>query len=204
RTYTLGALVQSNFGAQWDLHIGRVPVGKLMMDPDRRRAWEKNLHPESPGSGSPEDLPQAASTGASTRKEEASKDGSIIVVLATDAPLSSQQLERLAKRATVGLARVGGWGSNTSGDVFLAFSTAESLASPREPGRSFEVRIERRAEVVHDQCLNGLFECAADAVEEAIYNSLCMARTTVGPEGLVAEEIDLGVLADLLERYYVR
>ena len=194
--YTLGALVQANYGAQWDLHIGRVPVGKMMMEGEKRKNWEKNIRPEGEGEGGEKEkeIP--------VREKAPSKDGSIIVILATDAPLSAIQCQRLAKRATIGVARVGGWASNTSGDIFLAFSTGVRAA--RDPGVKWEVEVERTVEALEDQNLNALFECAADATEEAIYNALCMAETTEGPLGRKAFAMDLGRVRELLEKYYVR
>ena len=202
KKYTLGALVQANFGAQWDLHIGRVPVGKMMMDPEKRRAWEKNIHPdaddgtEGKGNGNEKGIPTHG------KEKGPNKDGSIIVILATDAPLSSTQCQRLAKRASIGVARVGGWASNTSGDLFLAFSTGRR--APRDDGVKWELEVERKVEVLDDQNINALFECAADATEEAIYNALCMAETVEGPLGRKAVAMDLGEVRGLLERFYVR
>ena len=102
------------------------------------------------------------------------KDGSIIVVIATDAPLHPVQMQRLAKRATVGLSRVGGWGSNSSGDIFLAFSTAHEI--PRDPPMSWKPTVSQHGPILEDTSINALFEATADATEEAIYNALCMAE----------------------------
>jgi D-aminopeptidase len=181
--YTVGALVQANYGAQWDLRFGGVPVGKLMMDPAKRREWEKGIK-------------------AQEGSLEPAKDGSIIIVIATDAPLHPTQLRRLAKRATVGLSRVGGWGSNSSGDIFLAFSTAEKIPRQTNDGR-FDTVVRQKVSAVVDDTINALFEAAADCVEESIYNALCMAEDTEGPEGRKANAIDLELLNDLLEKHYV-
>ena len=185
-TYTVAALVQANYGKKRDLRVGGVPVGKLLMEED----------------GEVEGLQQQQGR----RKEEeeqgkTKKDGSIIVVLATDAPLHPLQLQRLAKRATVGLARCGGWGSNSSGDIFLAFSTAEKIdvnfkvVDPKVP------TVEQSVDVVRDGTINALFECAADVVEEAIYNVLCMAEDMVGPLGREVKAMDLDRLKRVVERY---
>ena len=107
------------------------------------------------------------------------KDGSIIVVLATDAPLHPVQLQRLAKRATVGLARVGGWGPNSSGDIFIAFSTAQKIPVHGETS-VYTPTVVQSIDVLVGGTINALFECAADATEEAIYNVLCMAEDTRG------------------------
>lgn len=105
-TYTVGVLVQANYGSPENLHVGGVPVGRILKE---QGALTKA---EAPTDGS----------------KEPRKDGSIIIVVATDAPLVPIQLQRLATRVTVGLGKVGGYGSNSSGDIFLAFSTANKVA----------------------------------------------------------------------------
>ncbi|CAF9910025.1 MAG: hypothetical protein GOMPHAMPRED_006930 [Gomphillus americanus] len=189
KTYTLGVLVQPNFGAQWDLHIGRVPIGKLLMTPSQRRQWESNLSSQQQQKDSNPSNP--------------SKDGSVIIIIGTDAPLHPTQLQRLAKRATIGLSRVGGWGSNTSGDVFLAFSTAGKI--PRDPPRSWDLDVNASGplDVLNNNSINALFEAAADAVEESVYNALCMAEDTIGPMGRLMKALPLEEVRELLERYYV-
>ncbi|THC87373.1 hypothetical protein EYZ11_013181 [Aspergillus tanneri] len=159
--YTVAALVQANYGAKRDLHFGGVPVGRLIAEQDAIATAEEESQRED------------------ARK---AKDGSIIVVIATDAPLHPTQLQRLAKRATVGLSRVGGWGSNSSGDIFIAFSTAEKI--PRAPDFSWKPRVEQNIAVVQDVTINALFEGAADATEEAIYNALIGAEDMEGPRGV--------------------
>ena len=134
------------------------------------------------------------------------KDGSIIIILATDAPLHPTQLQRLAKRATIGLSRVGGWGSNTSGDVFLAFSTATAEGVlPRDPPLNWELDVNASGalDVLNNNSVNALFEAAADAVEESVYNALCMAEDTLGPAGRECRALPLGEVRGLLERHYV-
>lgn len=167
--YTVGTLVQANYGAKRDLRIGGVPVGRLMMEEDEAKAKVEE-----------------------TEMAKLAKDGSIIVVIATSAPLHPTQLHRLAKRATVGLSRVGGWGSNSSGDIFLAFSTAAEI--PRAPNPSWEATVGQSVDVVQDVTINALFECAADATEEAICNALCMAEDAQGPQGLGVKAIGLARL----------
>ena len=175
--YTVGVMVQANFGAQWDMHVGHVPVGQRLMSPQQRAEWEANM-------------PKTTSNKT--------KDGSIIVVVATDAPLHALQLQRLAKRATTGLARTGGWGSNSSGDIFLAFSTHERIPRKTVDGR-FDVAMRQRVGVTVDDSINPLFEAAADATEEAIYNALCMAGDMEGPLEHQAKAIDLNKLRSILE-----
>lgn len=138
-------------------------------------------------------------------REKNRKDGSIIIIIATDAPLHPIQLQRLAKRATVGLARVGGNGHNPSGDIFLAFSTANGI-----PVQS--VTMDRRdvdpfkptpitADLINDSSINGLFEATADATEEAIYNTLCAAETMVGNKGHTIEELPLERVKEIMSKY---
>lgn len=121
-------------------------------------------------------------------------------MLATDAPLHPLQLQRLAKRATVGLARVGGWGSNSSGDIFLTFSTAEKIPVQGKTSR-FTPAVVQSVDVLVDDTINALFECAADATEEAIYNVLCMAEDTRGPLGREIKAMDLERLKSVMEKY---
>lgn len=175
KTYTIAALVQANYGAKRDLRIGGVPVGRILMEEDGKQDEETT--------------------------EKKKKDGSIIIILATDAPLHPMQLQRMAKRGTVGLARVGGWGSNSSGDLFLAFSTAERINPSMKVADYFAPSIEQSVDVVRDMTINGLFECAADVVEEAIYNVLCMAEDTIGPLGREVKALDLDRLKSVMDRY---
>jgi len=182
--YTVGVLVQANYGAQWDLKITGVPVGRLMMNKVWREEWEEGIKPK----------------GQTTREPQ--KDGSIIIIIATDAPLHPTQLRRLAKRATVGLSRVGGWGGNSSGDIFLAFSTAEKIPRHTDDDH-FDTAMRQKVGMVVDDTINALFEAVADCAEESIYNALCMAEDTEGPTGVRVRAIDLDALKQLLEKYYV-
>ena len=182
-TYTVGALVQCNYGAQRDLRIGGAPVGQFLLDEDA-----KNPSSEKP---TPEEIED--------EENSKPKDGSIIIVLATSAPLHPTQLRRLAKRATVGLSRVGGWGSNSSGDIFIAFSTAAEI--PRAPEFSWKPTVGQKVEVVQDVTINALFECAADVVEEAIYNTLCMAEDMTGPCGYEMKALPLEKVKGFMEKF---
>ncbi|KAL9639096.1 MAG: hypothetical protein Q9204_001245 [Flavoplaca sp. TL-2023a] len=114
----------------------------------------------------------------------------------------SSDLQLLAKRATVGLASAGGWGSNGSGDIFLAFSTAHEI--PRDPEINVsgdKPTVSQRIPVFEDASINALFEAAADAVEEAIYNALCMAETMIGLGGKKVEALDLEKVRKVTEKY---
>jgi D-aminopeptidase len=122
-------------------------------------------------------------------------DGSCLVVVATDAPLDSRNLKRLAKRALLGIARTGGFNSNGSGDYAVAFSTASEV---RVPHRSaFPTRT---VTLLRDERLTPLFQAAAEATEEAILNSLFKAVRTEGIEGHVAEALPLDKLGELVKK----
>ena len=122
------------------------------------------------------------------------QEGSIVVVVATDAPLDHLKLERLASKASLGLARTGARSHHGSGDLFIAFSTANRVPHyPKE--RTYTLR------VVADAHLDPIFEAAQDATEEAILNALTMATTTVGRDGNTAHAIPLDRLATILEKY---
>lgn len=184
RKYTVGALVQANYGRGDALRIGGVPVGRILEE-QRDEAGRERLK--------------------ELEKEKDRKDGSIIVVLATDAPMHPLQLQRLAKRATVGLARAGGVGHNPSGDIFLAFSTASEIPVQTVTGNKRTVDPWKptplTVEVMDDQTINSLFEAAADATEEAIYNALCMAETMEGLDGRMVEALPLDKVKEIMAKY---
>lgn len=150
-TWTVGVLVQANYGDRKDLRVDGLPLGRSL-GPDRvPLAWD--------------DSSEAG-------------EGSIIVIVATDAPLIPLQCRRLAQRATVGLARVGGVGYNGSGDIFLAFATGNHLPAHPHGLRSLDM--------IPHAAMNPLFAAVADATEEAILNALCAADTMVGFRGRTA------------------
>jgi D-aminopeptidase len=195
KSYTVAALVQANYGKMWDFKIGGAPIGRIIYEEQKRKIEENPNDPE---------LLAQANLLFKVKKEKDKKDGSIIIILATDAPLHPQQLQRLAKRATVGLSRVGGYGTNSSGDVFLAFSTANELnvqtvtagQASVDPYKAREVEVK----MTDDQTINALFEASADAVEEAIYNVVCMAETMEG-NGNKIEGLNLGRVKELMQKY---
>lgn len=153
--YTVGALVQTNFGGV--LQMDGIPVGK--------RLGQYYLKEQL---------------------DDASADGSVMIVLATDAPLSDRNLKRLARRGLAGLARTGASMSNGSGDYVVAFSTAEEVR--RTPERRSSVY--PYPEVPNDM-MSPLFEAAIEATEEGIYNSLCMAETMLGYRGVKVAALPL-------------
>jgi D-aminopeptidase len=142
-------------------------------------------------------IPVGKTLGQYSMKEylaDSSADGSIMIVLATDAPLSDRNLKRLAKRALAGLARTGASMSNGSGDYVVAFSTAEEVRRTAE----------RRGKVwtfpeVPNDLMSPLFQAAIEVTEEAIYNSLCMAETMTGYRGMTVGQLPLDKLAELIE-----
>ena len=162
--YTIGALVQTNFGGV--LQMDGIPVGREL--------------------------------GQYYLKEylnDASVDGSVMIVLATDAPLSDRNLKRLARRGLAGLARTGASMSNGSGDYILAFSTAEVVR--RTPER--RSRVWAYPEVPND-LMSPLFQAAIEATEEAIYNSLCMAETMTGYLDVTVDELPLERFRELVRK----
>lgn len=188
KDYTVGVLVQANYGRIRDFRVTGVPVGRIIMEQREKEGDQAVLREQ-----------------AEVEKAKDKKDGSIIIIIATDAPLHPTQLERLAKRATVGLSRVGGYGHNPSGDLFLAFSTANKVPVQTVTGghRAFDPFKPRvlNATFVDDQSINGLFEAVADATEEAIYNAICMAETVVGHQGHKIEAIGQEQLKKIMEKY---
>ena len=161
--YTVGALVQSNYGRRELLHIAGVPVGKEITD-------------LMPADGKP-----------------AGGEGSIIVVLATDAPLLPHQLKRLVKRTALGIGIMGGRGGNSSGDIFLAFSTANP-----ENGRTDGIV---NLEMLPNERIDPLFSAAVEATEEAIVNALVAAETMTGLHGNTLHALPHDRLREVLRRY---
>ena len=164
-SYTVGVLVQANYGSRSHLTIAGVPVGKEIQD-----------------------LMPKVKFGAPTQGE-----GSIIVVVATDAPLLPQQLKRLARRVPVGLAQVGGYGQNGSGDIFIAFSTANPGAANREEKQEVEM-------LPNDQ-MNPLFYATAQATEEAILNALVAAETMTGFNDNTVYALPHERVVEILKKY---
>ncbi|CZR55755.1 related to aminopeptidase [Phialocephala subalpina] len=195
KTYTVGVLVQANYGAMRDFKISGAPIGRLIFEEQERKIQENPNDPK---------LLAQSSTLFKVAQERDKKDGSIIVILGTDAPLHPTQLQRLAKRATVGLSRVGGWGSNLSGDIFLAFSTANELdvRTATTANKKVDPWLPQEAtiQMVEDQTINALLEASADVVEEAILNSVFMAETMEG-NGNKIDALDLEKVKELMGKY---
>lgn len=167
-TYTVGVLVQSNFGSKRNFTIAGVPIGMELKD-------TMNYELKGP---------------PSYRQEG---DGSIIVIVATDAPLLPHQLKRIAARVPIGVGIVGGRGENSSGDIFIAFSTANPSA--------FQRKDFTKVEVLPNDLINPLFDATVQAVEEAIINAMVAAETMDGINGNKAYALPQNLVLDLLRKY---
>ncbi len=164
--YTIGVLVQCNYGSRHSFRVAGVPVGMEISDM----------------------LPRAGNLGGDNDDL-----GSIIVVVATDAPLLPHQLKRLARRVPMGIGRVGGYAGNGSGDIFIAFSTANEGAADRREIQTLEMFPNDR--------MSGLFEATAQAVEESIINAIVAGETMTGINGNTTYAIPHDRLRQALKKY---
>jgi D-aminopeptidase len=164
--YTVGVLVQANHGGRSQLRIAGVPVGA---------EFSRQSAPGRPGNNDEEEL------------------GSIIIVVATDAPLLPHQLKRIAHRTTHGLGRTGATSGNGSGDIVIAFSTA----NPGAAAEDSTVRVS----MVSNQRISALFDATAQATEEAIINALVAAETMTGVNGRTMQAIPHDRLKEILKKY---
>ena len=162
-----GVSVQSNFGGKRNFTVAGVPVGRELRD-------TLNYEFKAPPSYQP-------------------GDGSIIVIVATDAPLLPHQLKRIAARVPIGIGKVGGRGENGSGDIFLAFSTANPNAFQRTDFTKVD-------ELPNDM-INPLFEATVQATEEAIINAMVAAETMVGINGNKAYALPHKLVIGVLKKY---
>ena len=158
--YTVGVLVQCNFGTRHLLRIAGAPVGYEITG---KRVWEDDT-------------------------------GSIIVVVATDAPLLPSQMKRIAKRVTLGLGRLGSISGDGSGDIFIAFSTANA-------GAGLEQKKPVAVQMLPNDRMDALFEATVQATEEAAVNALVAARTMTGADGHTVEALPHDRLRDVLKKY---
>jgi L-aminopeptidase/D-esterase-like protein len=168
--YAVGVLVQANFGRRPQLTIAGVPVGREIPQPPARAA----------ASGVVDDPVRG-------------DFGSIIIVVATDAPLLPHQLKRLARRATLGMARTGGLSGNGSGDIFIAFSTANPEAFKAEGLATLQM--------VSNEEISPIFDATAWATEEAIINAMVAAETMTGADGRRVERLPHEGLRAALKKY---
>jgi len=162
--YMLGALVQANHGDRHLLRVDGVPVGREIGYDHTPSPWE-----------------------------ERPAEGSIIVVVATDAPLIAAQCKRLARRAAVGLARVGSVAHNGSGDIFIALATGNHVYTDTKGLHALSM--------LPHSLLNPFFEAVAEAVEESILNALCAAETMTGYRGRTAQALPLDALQRAMALY---
>lgn len=167
-SYTVGVLVQANFGRKNNLTISGVPVGKELADT----------------------LNNELKAPPSYRQEG---DGSIIVVVATDAPLLPHQLKRVSQRVSLGIGIVGGLGTNGSGDIFMAFSTANPTAFQRHDLSNVEM-------IPNDE-INPVFEATVQATEEAIINAMVAAETMEGIHGNKSYALPHDKVVEILKKY---
>ena len=168
--YSVGVLVQANHGTRNLLRVAGVPVGQ--------------------------DLPQSATAHAgdpAAARDALGEAGSIIIVVATDAPMLPHQLKRIARRATLGLARTGSVSSNGSGDIFIAFSTANAGAA--------DARDTAQVSMLSNERIGAVFEATVQATEEAIINALVAAETMTGVDGHRTEAISHDALRTVLRKY---
>jgi D-aminopeptidase len=163
QAYTIGVLVQGNFGMREDLLVDGVPVGRELAEP-----------PEPP----------------------VERDGSVIVVIGTDAPLSDRQLGRLCRRGMLGLARTGSVARHMSGDILIAFSNAPGNRAARG-----DTSLVRRTTQLNDARIDPLFVATVEATEEAVLNALVAAETMTGREDRVVEAIPHDRLVEIMRRH---
>ena len=170
--WTVGVLVQANYGRREWLRVDGVPVGRhlpISEIPSPFLPGDDDALPPSP-TASPAPPPPGS--------------GSIIVVVATDAPLLPHQCERLAQRASLGIARMGGTGSNSSGDLILCFATGNRSLPQTTLAADPRLTVDVRS--VNDHLIGGLFDSVIESTEEAIVNALIAAETMTGRDGITA------------------
>lgn len=191
--YTVGVLVQSNFGGI--LQIAGAPVGRELGRYAFRGQVERGGGGGGAGAGG--DVDGLGGVGRPGRGEErdGESQGSIMMVVATDAPLSERNLRRVAMRAVMGLSRTGSYASNGSGDYVIAFSTAPGVR--RRPGDEV-----RAVDDLANSDMSGIFQATVEATEEAIYNSLFRAVTVSSRFG-TREALPIAATMEVLRRYGV-
>ncbi len=185
--YTVGVLVQCNYGSRRDLRIAGVPVGEEIPDLLACIANNDPFPPDGPRRrcGQPQE-------GGAV--EEPGDQGSIIVVVATDAPLLPHQLKRVATRVSLGIGRQGGYGGNSSGDIFIAFSTAN-------PRAWFNDKPVTDVKMLPNDRISPLFQATAQATEAAITNALLAAETTTGANDLRVYAMPVDRMLEAMKKY---
>ncbi len=170
QAFTLGVLVQANYGRRERLRVDGVPVGE-----------------EIPSSEVPLPIPPPVEGG-----------GSIIVLVATDAPLLPHQLTRVAQRPAIGIGRMGGVGEQTSGDLFLAFSTGNRV---RATDMNVNTSLTFPVSMLSDSYITAIFDATVEATEEAILNCLLSAETMTGRDGITAHRLPPDRLVEVMRKY---
>ena len=184
--YTVGVLVQCNYGARRDLRIAGVPVGEEIQD---LLGCIANNDPLPPNAA----RPRCGAAGGAAGDGNADQ-GSIIVVVATDAPLLPHQLKRIATRVSLGIGRQGGFGGNSSGDIFVAFSTAN-------PRAWFNDQPVTDVKMLPNDRITPLFQATAQATEAAITNALLAAETTTGADDLRIYALPVDRMLGVMKKY---
>jgi D-aminopeptidase len=186
--FAVGALVQANYGSRELLRIDGVPIGEAIPVSEVPSPWD-----------AAEALARERSGGLRGTLPPGS--GSIIVVLATDAPLLPHQCERLAQRAGLGIARMGGIASTGSGDLFIAFATGNRGLPGPEPLAPPTAQPVQAVRMLDDSWINPLFQAAIEAVEEAIVNALLTAGTMTGADGITAYGLEGDRVVEIMARF---
>ena len=176
--YTVGVIVQANYGSRQLFSVAGVPVGREITD----------LRP------TPGQKPPTVSMFERKYPYRDEGQGSIIVVVATDAPLLPHQLKRLAQRVSLGVGKMGGRGENSSGDIFIAFSTANAAEASKDEGLA-------NLTMLPNERINQLFHATAAATEEAIMNAMVAAETMTGYDGNTAYALPHDRLKEILKKY---
>lgn len=193
--YTVGVLVQCNYGRANQLRVAGIPVAREMKLQPRCVSQLTSPPQEQDGSIATLCNPKLVAIADPANEEHR---GSIIIVIATDAPLTAEQLKRLARRATVGLGRLGAIESDGSGDIFIAFSTANVGA---DEGNWDEDNKPAQIKRLRSESLNPLFEATVQGVEESVINALVAARTMTGADYWTVSALPQKQLQEILRRH---
>jgi D-aminopeptidase len=187
--FTVGVLVQTNYGRRLRFQVNGVPVGQVI---NTEEVPPPRMPAPRPATGG------AAGPGSGDRPDLGGA-GSIIVVVATDAPLLPNQCERLAQRAGLGIARTGGVGDHSSGDLFLTFATGNRGLPASIPG--VDEPLTAPVRMLSNNSISPLFDAVVEATEEAIVNALLEAGTMTGRDGVTAHGLDGNRLVEVLRQY---
>jgi L-aminopeptidase/D-esterase-like protein len=183
RTYTVGVLVQCNYGQRRELRVAGVPVGEEIQDLTRCIASsDATIRPG---------MPRCSTASRGDALDDGT--GSIIIIVATDAPLLPHQLKRLVTRAALGVGRMGGKGENGSGDIFVAFSTANPKAAA-DTGLA-------HVDMLPNAAINPLFYATVQATEESILNALLAAETMTGADDARVFALPVNRLMAAMKKY---